>query len=134
MAGHLPTVKGLYRTVGGPNEAKTPQAVSCEVALEICPEAVARTVHPFLDQDVERRHASRRQQPAPWCVLVYDLRVKRRQITSDFPCSKVRQRTILHDFVRLNHAVQPQWGSGGRGFKSCRPDLTDVTLRVQHQY
>ena len=35
----------------------------------------------------------------------------------------MRQRTILRDSARLGHAVHPQWGSGGRGFKSRRPDL-----------
>ena len=34
-------------------------------------------------------------------MLVYDLRLQRRQITGGFPRSQVRQRTILHDFARL---------------------------------
>ena len=54
---------------------------------------------------------------------MYVLRHQTRQSLRDFRRSQVRERAVLHDFARVDHAVQPQWGSGGRGFKSRRPDL-----------
>ena len=79
-----------------------------------------------------------------WCMSVYDLRHQRRQRTREIPRDKVRQRAISLDFARLRHAVQPQWGSGGRGFKSRRPDSRRATpqrftavafcLCVQHEH
>jgi len=40
---------------------------------------------------------------------------------SDSQCSQVRQRTILHDFARANHAVQPQWVQGVAGANPAVP-------------
>src|SRR5437867_12973661 len=54
-------------------------------------------------------------------MLVYDLRLERHQITSEFPHSQVRQRTNLHDFARANHAVQPQWVHGVAGSNPAVP-------------
>src|SRR5204862_7595813 len=70
------------------------------------------------------RPSSRSSELGPrWGMLGYELRLETRQITNDFPRTQVRQRAVLHDFACLGHAVHPQWGSGGRGFKSRRPDF-----------
>jgi hypothetical protein len=74
-------------------------------------------------------HRHRRGDKArhPWCTMVYVSCAERRQVTRDCRCSQVRQGAISHDFTRPDHADRALWGSGGRGFKSRRPD--DVNMK-----
>ena len=57
-------------------------------------------------------------------MLVYDLRLERRQITSDFPRNQVRQRTILHDFARLSTLFNLNGVQGVAGSNPAVPILS----------
>ena len=57
-------------------------------------------------------------------MLVYVLRLERRQITSDFPGSQVRQRTILHDFARLSTLFNLNGVQGVAGSNPAVPILS----------
>ena len=63
--------------------------------------------------------------PVRWCKLVYVSRPNRREYPGEYVDSQVRQAAKPHNFSRLDRSIAPQWGSGGRGFKSRRPDVTN---------